>query len=126
MAQLLLSYAGFNPGGIDGVIGKLTRAAAQGFREAQGMATSDEIDDQLIDALRTAGSLTLTVTCLFGRELRDTGSNPRNDADPVFRRALRYKSRRVQYHCHRLIRRHIGEGRIKGDRNGSDDYLPSA
>jgi hypothetical protein len=53
-AQMLLSYAGFNTGGIDGLIGKLTRAAAQGFREAHAMGTSDEIDDELIDALRGA------------------------------------------------------------------------
>lgn len=53
-AQMLLSYAGFNPGGVDGLIGKLTRAAAQGFREAHSMGTSDEIDDELIDALRSA------------------------------------------------------------------------
>lgn len=53
-AQMLLSYYGFNPGGIDGLIGKLTRAAAQGFREAHAMGTSDEIDDELIDALRAA------------------------------------------------------------------------
>jgi hypothetical protein len=51
-AQMLLSYAGFNPGGIDGLVGKLTRAAARGFREAHGMGTSDEIDDDLINALR--------------------------------------------------------------------------
>jgi hypothetical protein len=53
-AQMLLSYAGFNPGGVDGLMGKLTRAAAQGFREAHGMGTSDEIDEGLIDALRAA------------------------------------------------------------------------
>ena len=53
-AQMLLSYAGFIPGGIDGIMGKLTRSAAQGFREAHGMGTSDEIDDELIAALRSA------------------------------------------------------------------------
>jgi len=53
-AQMLLSYLGFNPGGVDGLVGKLTRAAAQGFREARGMGTSDEIDDELINALRAA------------------------------------------------------------------------
>jgi N-acetylmuramidase len=51
-AQMLLSYAGFNPGGIDGIVGKLTRAAAQGFRQANGMGSSDEIDEELIDSLR--------------------------------------------------------------------------
>jgi hypothetical protein len=53
-AQMLLSYAGFNSGGVDGLIGKLTRAAAQDFREAHGMGSSDEIDDQLIEAVRAA------------------------------------------------------------------------
>jgi hypothetical protein len=53
-AQMLLSYAGFNPGTIDGLMGKLTRAAAQGFREAHGMGASDEIDDELIDVVRAA------------------------------------------------------------------------
>jgi hypothetical protein len=53
-AQMLLSYAGFNAGGIDGLVGKLTRTAAQGFREAHGMGSSDEIDDELIAALRAA------------------------------------------------------------------------
>lgn len=51
-AQLLLSYDGLHPGGIDGLMGKMTRAAAQDFREAHGMGTSDDIDEQLIDALR--------------------------------------------------------------------------
>jgi N-acetylmuramidase len=53
-AQMLLSYAGFHPGAIDGVIGKLTRAAAQSFREAHGMGISDEVDDELVSALRAA------------------------------------------------------------------------
>lgn len=53
-AQLLLSYAGFHPGGIDGFIGKLTRAAAQGFRESRGLGNSDDIDEELISALREA------------------------------------------------------------------------
>lgn len=51
---MLLSYAGFNTGGIDGIIGKLTRAAAQSFREAHRMDRSDEIDDELIEALTRA------------------------------------------------------------------------
>jgi hypothetical protein len=51
-AQMLLSYAGFNPGGVDGLMGKLTRSAAQGFREANGMGNSDEVDEELVDALR--------------------------------------------------------------------------
>jgi len=53
-AQMLLSYAGLNPGGVDGLVGKLTRAAAQSFREAHGLGASDDIDDELIAALRAA------------------------------------------------------------------------
>jgi N-acetylmuramidase len=53
-AQLLLTYFGFHTGGVDGVIGKLTRAAAQSFRAAHGLGNSDDIDDDLIKALQTA------------------------------------------------------------------------
>jgi hypothetical protein len=52
-AQMLLVYAGFHSGGVDGLIGKLTRIAAQEFRTANGLGNSDEIDDELIAALRT-------------------------------------------------------------------------
>ncbi len=48
-AQMLLNYVGFNTGGIDGIV-----AAAQGFREEHGMGSSNEIDDELINALRAA------------------------------------------------------------------------
>lgn len=53
-AQMLLSYAGLNPGGVDGLVGKLTRAAVQSFRQAHGLGNSDDIDDELIAALRAA------------------------------------------------------------------------
>jgi peptidoglycan hydrolase-like protein with peptidoglycan-binding domain len=49
---MLLSYAGYHTGPIDGMIGKLTRAAAQDFRAANGLGNSDEIDYDLISALR--------------------------------------------------------------------------
>lgn len=53
-AQLLLSYAGFKPGPIDGMPGKMTRNAVQLFRQAKGLGDSDQIDDDLIVALRHA------------------------------------------------------------------------
>lgn len=53
-AQLWLTYAGFKLGRIDGVIGKMTRAAVQAFQESRGLADSDEINDDLITALRAA------------------------------------------------------------------------
>jgi len=53
-AQLLLTYAGQKPGQIDGVVGKMTRNAAQMFRQSHNLGDSDEIDDALIAALRAA------------------------------------------------------------------------
>ena len=50
-AQALLTYLGIDPNGIDGVIGKRTRDAVVQFRTANGLGTSDEIDDALIAAL---------------------------------------------------------------------------
>jgi hypothetical protein len=58
-AQVLLTFLGINPGGIDGVVGKRTRSAVVRFREEQGMPSSDTIDAALIAALTAAvGGLT--------------------------------------------------------------------
>jgi hypothetical protein len=53
-AQLLLTYAGLHVGMIDGVAGKLTRSAASQFRQDHGIPASDEIDEDLVAALRSA------------------------------------------------------------------------
>ncbi len=49
--QLLLTYAGIDPGGIDGIVGRRTRGAVVRFREAHELGSSDEINDELIAAL---------------------------------------------------------------------------
>ena len=49
--QALLTFLGFDAGGVDGVIGKRTRSAIEMFRESNAMGSSDEIDDELIAAM---------------------------------------------------------------------------
>lgn len=53
-AQLLMTYAGLKAGPIDGMSGPMTRAAAQTFRQKNGLGDSDQIDDDLIIALAVA------------------------------------------------------------------------
>jgi hypothetical protein len=53
-AQMLLTFAGFNPGPVDGVIGKLTRSAVSQFRASKGLPVSDVINAALITALLDA------------------------------------------------------------------------
>ena len=50
--QVLLTFLDFNPGTIDGIVGKRTRSAIVSFREKFGPGDSDEIDDDLIAALQ--------------------------------------------------------------------------
>lgn len=49
--QLLLTYVGIDPGGVDGIIGRRTRGAIIRFREQHELTSSDEIDDELLAAL---------------------------------------------------------------------------
>jgi hypothetical protein len=50
-AQVLLLFAGIDPGRIDGINGKRTRSAAARFRKLEGLPVSDEIDADLLAAL---------------------------------------------------------------------------
>jgi hypothetical protein len=49
--QLYLTYAGFDPGKVDGVMGKQTRAAIASFQNRQGLPATGETDDALLAAL---------------------------------------------------------------------------
>jgi hypothetical protein len=53
-AQALLTFLGIDPNGVDGMVGKRTRAAVMQFRAAHGLGNSDQIDDTLIAALAAA------------------------------------------------------------------------
>ncbi len=50
-AQALLTFLGLDTNGVDGLIGKRTRSAVVQFRTANGLGSSDEIDDGLIAEL---------------------------------------------------------------------------
>lgn len=50
-AQMLLTFLGFAPGVIDGVLGKRTRSAVVLFRQQQGLGTSDSVTGALLAAL---------------------------------------------------------------------------
>jgi hypothetical protein len=50
-AQIYLTYNGFAPGGIDGVMGRATAAAITAFQAANGLAQTGTIDDRLMQQL---------------------------------------------------------------------------
>jgi hypothetical protein len=52
--QLYLSYLGFDPQGIDGVMGRFTRSAMHDFQQQHGLAQSDFFDAVTLGALRAA------------------------------------------------------------------------
>jgi hypothetical protein len=56
-AQLLLTFLGFAPGVIDGILGKRTRSAVALFRQQQGLGSSDSVNGPLLDALAAAVDL---------------------------------------------------------------------
>lgn len=49
--QLYLTYAGIDPGKVDGVMGQQTRAAITSFQTQQGLPVTGETDDALLAAL---------------------------------------------------------------------------
>lgn len=53
-AQLFLTFAGFHPGPVDGVMGSQTRAALTDFQSGNGLDPTGEVDDETLAALREA------------------------------------------------------------------------
>jgi localization factor PodJL len=49
--QVLLSYKGFNPGGIDGMSGQHTADAVRAFQRSVGLPETGDIDAGLVTAL---------------------------------------------------------------------------
>jgi hypothetical protein len=50
-AQLYLTFCGFDPGPVDGVLGKRTRAALVELQTEQGLPATGEVDDAVLEAL---------------------------------------------------------------------------
>jgi hypothetical protein len=51
-AQTYLTYLGFHPGPVDGVMGRFTRSALQDFQAAHNLTVTDLIDEDLLSALK--------------------------------------------------------------------------
>ncbi|WP_168787969.1 N-acetylmuramidase domain-containing protein [Paraburkholderia aromaticivorans] len=56
-AQARLTYLGFDPGGIDGVIGNGTRTATIAFQRANQLSVTADLDDPTLDALKMAAGV---------------------------------------------------------------------
>ena len=57
-AQTYLTFLGFNPFGIDGVMGRLTRSAMNQYQATKGLPVTQDVDDPTLDALaRDAAAL---------------------------------------------------------------------
>jgi hypothetical protein len=50
-AQLYLTFAGYHPGGVDGLMGSRTTAAVNDFQQDQGLSVTGIVDDDLVAAI---------------------------------------------------------------------------
>jgi hypothetical protein len=55
-AQVLLSYLGYEPGKVDGMMGKYTRSAMNAFQEDRGLPVTRDLDDVTFARLSEAAS----------------------------------------------------------------------
>ncbi|BAL27487.1 N-acetylmuramidase domain-containing protein [Azoarcus sp. KH32C] len=53
-AQLYLTYLGFDPQGVDGIMGRFTRSAMNEFQDKAGIQMTDFVDDDTFAALKKA------------------------------------------------------------------------
>jgi hypothetical protein len=56
-AQARLTYLGFDPRGVDGVLGTGTRAAIVAFQKARGLPVTAQLDDATLAALEAAAGI---------------------------------------------------------------------
>lgn len=56
-AQANLTFLGFNPQGVDGVLGKNTHIALMAFQKTQGLPATGELDDRTMNELGAAASV---------------------------------------------------------------------
>lgn len=56
-AQARLTFLGYDPRGVDGVLGHGTRAAALAFQKATGLPATSDLDDATQDRLRVASGV---------------------------------------------------------------------
>jgi hypothetical protein len=56
-AQARLTYLGFDPRGVDGVLGDGTRAAVVAFQKAKGLTLTAELDDSTLEELKKSAGV---------------------------------------------------------------------
>jgi hypothetical protein len=61
-AQIYLTYLGFNPGPVDGTIGRMTRSALMLFQQAKGIDQTGELDDATWTNLQQASAAGVAAT----------------------------------------------------------------
>jgi hypothetical protein len=84
MVQYVLAVRGIDPGPIDGLMGRKTASAIEAFQGERGMAVTGDVDEALIEALRSLAlpdanaandqvcisvPVTKTITCGFGEQV---------------------------------------------------------
>ncbi|WP_225446822.1 peptidoglycan-binding protein [Streptacidiphilus sp. PB12-B1b] len=52
--QCILTYRGYNPGGVDGQFGPNTEAAVKAFQSARGLEVDGQVGPQTWPALRSS------------------------------------------------------------------------
>jgi N-acetylmuramidase-like protein/putative peptidoglycan binding protein len=55
-AQVYLTYLGYDPQDVDGVMGRLTRSAMNDFQRDRGLPITDFVDEQTLEALKQAAA----------------------------------------------------------------------
>ncbi|MNG40387.1 putative peptidoglycan binding domain protein [compost metagenome] len=53
MAQTYLTYLGWHPGPVDGIVGKQTRDAMNLFQAKEGLELTTVLDDETLEHLRS-------------------------------------------------------------------------
>ena len=53
-AQVYLTFLGYDPHDVDGVMGRLTRSAMNDFQTANGIPITDQVDPRTLEALEEA------------------------------------------------------------------------
>jgi hypothetical protein len=50
-AQMFLTYLGYNPGSVDGLMGRFTRSALNEFQQKMGLSITEDIDKEVLSPL---------------------------------------------------------------------------
>jgi len=95
-AQVYLTYLGYDPQGIDGVMGRLTRAAMNDFQEKNDLPVTMFVDEPTFDALKKAATRARSGPTPKARGAAPPRAKARKATPPKSRRKVRRKVRKVK------------------------------